>query len=282
MTTRRQFIGVSALAFAGLQRYALAATASRVIQPFGPLVKDPDRILDLPDGFSYHVLSKNGEPMADGFKVPGKPDGMAAFPGPDGKIVLVRNHELALAMTGMGPFPNNNRFPDNLDPALSYDPGQDGKHPHLGGTTNLVFDPLTGETVTQFLSLIGTDRNCAGGPMPWGSWITCEEPEDLHTPRGRNHGWCFEVKARPPRVSRRAVPLKALGRYRHEAVALDPATGILYLTEDRTDGLLYRFIPERKNDLTAGKLQALAIVGEPRPISATTIPPPKAPQNVRK
>lgn len=265
MTSRRHFIGLTTLAFAGLQRYSLAAsTASRVIRPFGPLVKDSNRILDLPAGFSYRVLSKKGDTMADGFKVPGKPDGMAAFPGPDGTIILVRNHELALAMTGMGPFPNNNRFPENTDSSLSHDPGKNGKNPHIGGTTNLVFDPATGKTVTEFLSLTGTDRNCAGGPMPWGSWITCEEPEDLHTPRGRNHGWCFEVKATATPGIQKAVPLKTLGRYRHEAVALDPATGILYLTEDRTDGLLYRFIPDKKNDLTSGKLQALAIVGEPK------------------
>ena len=264
MTTRRQFLGTSALAFFGLQRYALAATASRVIQPFGPLIPDPARILDLPAGFSYRVLSKTGETMADGLKVPGKPDGMAAFPGPDGTVILVRNHELGLAMTGMGPFPDNHRFPGNLDSSLSHDPGDDDTPPHLGGTTNLVFDPATGKTVSQFLSLIGTDRNCAGGPMPWGTWITCEEPEDLTTARGRKHGWCFEVEATGKPGLQKAVALKALGRFRHEAVALDPATGILYLTEDRNDGLLYRFIPTTKNNFSAGKLQALSVVGKPK------------------
>lgn len=262
MTTRRKFIGSAALAFIGLQRYSLAASPSRVVQPFGPLIKDPGGILDLPAGFSYRVLSRKGELMSDGFKVPGKPDGMAAFPGPDGKIVLVRNHELALAMAPLGPFPNNNRYPSDLDAALSHDPGKGGRNPQIGGTTNLVFDPATGETVAEFLSLTGTDRNCAGGPMPWGSWITCEETENLTTPRGRHHGWCFEVKATATPGLQKAVALKALGRFRHEAVALDPATGILYLTEDRTDGLLYRFIPKVKDDLTAGRLQALALVGD--------------------
>jgi secreted PhoX family phosphatase len=264
MTTRRQFIGTTALAFIGLQRYTVAAPASRTIQPFGPLIKDAKRILDLPQGFSYRVLSKVGETMGDGFKLPGKPDGMAAFPTPDGKVVLVRNHELSLAMTGMGPFANNHRFPDSVDSSLSHDAGENGKSPHLGGTTNLVFDPATGETLSQFLSLTGTDRNCAGGPMPWGSWITCEEPENLTDARGLNHGWCFEVKATATPELQKAVALKSLGRFRHEAVALDPATGILYITEDRTDGLLYRFVPSEKNSLTEGKLQALAIVGKPK------------------
>ena len=264
MTSRRQFIGTTALAFIGLQRYTGAASASRTIQPFGPLLKDPAKILDLPAGFSYKIISRMGETMADGFKVPGKPDGMAAFPGPDGEIVLVRNHELSLSTTNAGPFENNLRFPKELDASLSHDPGKDGKKPHLGGTTNLVVDPETGETIREFLSLTGTDRNCAGGPMPWGSWITCEESEDLTSARGREHGWCFEVKATSTPGLQKAVALKALGRFRHEAVALDPVTGILYLTEDRTDGLLYRFIPTKKNDFSAGKLQALAISGKPK------------------
>lgn len=264
MKTRRQFLGTTALAFIGLQHYSGAAPTARSIQPFGPILPDPAGILDLPAGFSYRILSEMGQTMDDGLKVPGKPDGMAAFGIDDGKIVLVRNHELSLAMTGMGPFKDGQRFPQNIDSSLSHDAGKDGLLPHLGGTTNLVFDPVTGKTLSQFLSLTGTDRNCAGGPMPWGSWITCEEPENLTDERGLDHGWCFEVKATPTPGLQKAVALKALGRFRHEAVALDPSSGILYLTEDRTDGLLYRFIPEEKNNFTKGKLQALAIVGKPR------------------
>jgi secreted PhoX family phosphatase len=166
-------------------------------------------------------------------------------------------------MTGMGPFANNTRLPDGFDAALSFDSGDDGRNPSLGGTTNLVFDPASGEKTAHFLSLTGTDRNCAGGAMPWGSWITCEEPADLTQGHGQRHGWCFEVKATAEPGVQKPVPLKALGRFRHEAVALDPETGILYLTEDRGDGLLYRFLPEKKNDLTKGQLQALAIVDKP-------------------
>lgn len=264
MISRRHFLSTTGLAFLALQRYSGAAPTERSIDPLGPLKADPEGLLDLPEGFSYRVLAKLGDRMDDGFKVPGVPDGMAAFPGPDGKVVLVCNHELSLAMTGLGPFENNLHLPENLDPSLSHDPGTDGREPHLGGTTNLVFDPAEGKKVAQFLSLTGTDRNCAGGPMPWGSWITCEEPEDLMTPRGRRHGWCFEVKATAEPGLQKPVPLKKLGRFRHEAVALDPATGILYLTEDRTDGLLYRFVPEKKNDFTQGKLQALGIVDRPK------------------
>lgn len=270
MLSRRKFLGTSALAFVALQRYAQAAagpgpvTPGRVIEPHGPLVADPKGLLDLPEGFSYRVLSQRGKPMSDGLTTPGLPDGMAAFPGPDGKVILVRNHELSLAMTGLGPFPNNTRLPESIDPALCYDVLENGREPQLGGTCNLVFDPVKGETVAEFVSLTGTDRNCAGGAMPWGAWITCEEPEDLLTPRGRLHGWCFEVKATADPGVQKPIPLKALGRFRHEAVTLDPATGILYLTEDRTDGLLYRFLPTKKNDFTAGKLQALVVDGHPK------------------
>ena len=195
MITRRSFLGTTGFAFLGLQRYTLAEPSARVVEPFGPLLKDPQGILDLPQGFSYRVLARKGERMDDGYKVPGMADGMAAFPGPEGKVVLVCNHELGLEMTAMGPFENNTRLPDGFDAALSFDPGDDRKNPSLGGTSNLVFDPATGKKTAHFLSLTGTDRNCAGGPMPWGAWITCEEPADLTVDRGQRHGWCFEVKA---------------------------------------------------------------------------------------
>ena len=264
MTSRRHFLATTGLAFIGLQRFSAAAESSRVIDPLGPLRTDPAGILDLPEGFRYLVLSKRGEKMSDGFRLPGSPDGMAAFPGPDGTVVLVRNHELSLAMTDMGPFDNNTSLPEDFDRSLSYDGGKEGREPHLGGTSTVVFDPSTEKVKQEFLSLTGTDRNCAGGAMPWGAWITCEEPEDLVSPRGRNHGWCFEVKATVEPGLQKPEPLKALGRFRHEAVALDPKTGFLYLTEDRTDGLFYRFIPDKKDDFTKGRLQALAIVGKPK------------------
>lgn len=262
MIPRRQFLGTAAMsaAFIGLARYLHGAESSRVISPYGPLRADPEGLLDLPEGFHYRVISETGRRMDDGLKVPGKPDGMAAFDGGDDKVILVCNHELALKTAPLGPFPNNNRFPDSLDRALSYDPGEEGEPPHLGGTTNLLYNPSSGKTEAHFLSLTGTDRNCAGGPTPWGTWITCEEPENLTSARGRKHGYCFEVQATADGRLQKAVALKALGRFRHEAVAVDPVDGSLYLTEDRTDGLLYRFVPDRKGDLRSGRLFALALV----------------------
>jgi len=264
MLPRRDFLKSSsamALGLLGLSRFTHAAASSgRAIAPYGPLVPDPERLLDLPEGFSYRVLSKTGDVMGDGLKVPGKPDDMAAFPGPDGKVILVCNHELSFNQGDLGPLPNPRRFPRRFDRDAAYDPGEGREAPYYGGTTNIVYDPSTGEVDQHFLSLFGTDRNCSGGAMPWGTWITCEETENLTSPRGRRHGYCFEVRATPDGKLQQAVPLKALGRCRHEAVALDPDTGILYLTEDRNDGLLYRCIPNEKGNFAAGgTLQALAL-----------------------
>jgi len=263
MTTRRSFLSTASLAFLGLQRYTRAADSSRIIAPFGPLKEDPAGILDLPDGFTCRVLTRQGQRMSDGFKSPGQSDGMAAFSAPGGKVVLVCNHEIGLNTAHLGPFDDHKKLPDGFAAELCYDAGEGEGVPHAGGTTNLVFDPDKGTLDAHFLSLAGTDRNCAGGAMPWGSWITCEEPEDLTSGRGLRHGWCFEVKAAADGGVQKPVPLKALGRFRHEAVALDPRSGILYLTEDRNDGLLYRFLPAEPRNFQSGRLQALAIAGKP-------------------
>ncbi|MFP6864451.1 MAG: alkaline phosphatase PhoX [Roseibacillus sp.] len=261
---RRTFLKDSAIAagFLGLGYYLRGKIAlgpsTRVIAPYGPLIEDKDKLLDLPADFSYQVISRMGETMDDGLRVPGKFDDMAAFEGENGRIVLIRNHELSSDQSDLGPF-SSSRFPADLKRSLSYDPGGQTQSPMIGGTTTLVYNPKTGKTEKEFLSLTGCDRNCSGGQMPWGTWITCEETDDMTSARGRKHGYCFEVKADPKLGLQPAVALKALGRFRHEAVALDPVDGFLYLTEDRPDGLLYRFEPERQGDFTRGKLCALAL-----------------------
>ncbi len=263
--SRRHFLRHSAAVtagFFGLDQY-LASAAAKVprIAPWGDLQKDPHRIIDLPAGFRFRVLSRTGDRMDDGFNVPGQPDGMAAFPGKDGRVILVRNHEIGHAYWELGPFKDNKKFPEKFDRSLSYDPGDEEVQPFVGGTSNLVFNPKTGDVERQFLSLTGTDRNCAGGPTPWGTWITCEEPADLVSEWGRKHGYCFEVPASDEPGLTKPVPLKAMGRFRHEAIAVHPDSGAVYLTEDRGDGMVYRFLPKEPGKLAAGgKLQALKIL----------------------
>lgn len=170
------------------------------------------------------------------------------------------NHENGNGAGELGPFKSSGKLPDDFDSDHSYDPGGKDVRPYLGGTTNLVFNPASGEVEREFLSLFGTDRNCAGGPTPWGTWITCEESADLVTEHGRRHGYCFEVPAAAEPGLTKPVALKAMGRFRHEAVAVHPDSGAVYLTEDRGDGMIYRFLPNQPGELSAGgKLQALKI-----------------------
>ncbi|MEX2137640.1 MAG: alkaline phosphatase PhoX [Pirellulales bacterium] len=275
-TSRRSFLamtGATALGFAGLRTYlsfpqtARGQSAPAPTKPgagYGPLVPDPHKILDLPEGFSYRVISRQGERMDDGLRVPGNCDGSASFAGPDGKTIIIRNQELLPDDRSGGPFGRENKLLDLVKPCMLYDRGC-GKHPALGGTTTLVYDTRTGKLERQFLSLAGTIRNCAGGPTPWGSWITCEETV-LRAEKGRerDHGYNFEVPASAEIGLADPVPLVAMGRFNHEAVAVDPHSGIVYQTEDRDDGLIYRFIPHAPGKLRlGGRLQALVVSDAP-------------------
>lgn len=222
----------------------------------GNLVADPQGIIDLPPGWQYKVLSKVGETMSDGIKVPNHHDGMGAFAGIDGSTVLVRNHEL-----------HPLQVPNNLPSTI---PQYDAACP--GCTTTLIVD-RDRKLQKHYLSLAGTNRNCSGGVTPWGSWLSCEE--DIATPYAppgysieqviaawgkvkRKHGYNFEVPITGQVVE--PIPLKAMGRFRHEAIAIDPNTGYVYQTEDRENGCFYRFRPnEAKNLAAGGTLEALRI-----------------------
>ena len=272
--SRRHFLrsaGAYAAGFAGLRTFmgdptALAQTPAQARQyGFGDLVEDPDGLMDLPRGFSYHAFSRVGDEMDDGLLTPGRLDGMATFAGPNGSTILLRNHELD-PDDGLGPFGPRNELLAGADRAKLYDLGG-GALPAPGGVTTLVYDTAERRLVQSSLSLGGTVRNCAGGPTPWNTWITCEETNDRTGAFGsfaRDHGYNFEVPATATMGLATPEPLTAMGRFKHEAVAVDPHSGIVYQTEDRDEGLIYRFIPDTPGVLAAGgRLQALVVKGMP-------------------
>ena len=265
---RRSFLkkgGALATAFLSLRGLVEQANATGKSPSegsgYGPLVTDPRRVLDLPAGFTYKIISARGESMDDGFVVPGQHDGMGAFEGAGGRVVLVRNHELSPSHAAQTPFGSNFEHRAKADLAKIYDPGTNNQIAGYGGTTTLVYNPETQSVEKQFLSLAGTEWNCAGGTTPWGSWISCEETiAKKGGDYAKDHGYNFEVPASADSGLVLPVPLKAMGRFRHEAVAVDPRTGIIYQTEDRHDGLIYRYIPRSRIKPSAGgRLQALRI-----------------------
>jgi uncharacterized protein len=266
-SSRRSFLrhaGIVTAAFAGLQRWAQGAAQADAKKLDEKLKPDFYGVIDLPEGFSYTIFSEAGETMSDGLLVPGKHDGMGAFAAPNGKTILVRNHELDPTWTDQCAWGKKRALFKKVDRRKLYDAGK-GKKPGLGGTTTVHFDTKTGTVERQFLSLAGTYMNCAGGVMPWGSWITCEEhTQNAEDDVERDHGYNFEVPASAMGLVD-PIPLKPMGRMRHEAVAYEPKSGIIYQTEDRYDGMLYRFIPNERQKLAAGgKLQALRIKDQKR------------------
>ncbi len=216
--------------------------------------------MDLPRGFTYEVFSRTGETMDDGLLVPTNHDGMAAFAGRNGRIVLVRSHQLSEnSEKELGPYGENNRLLSLSNSSLVYDPGQGS--PPLAATVTLVYDPNAQRLVRHFVSLAGVLRISTGGATPWGSWVCCEESSRKAGGRfEKDHGFNFEVAATEIASRGSNVPLKAMGRFTHEGAALHIPSGIVYQTEDRTDGLIYRFIPAEPGRLArGGRLQALML-----------------------
>lgn len=123
----------------------------------------------------------------------------------------------------------------------------------LGGASAIKF-AHTGEILDAYSILSGTSRNCAGGSTPYDTWLSCEEAGD--------YSRVFECD---PTGATEAIVRPALGYFNHEAVAYDTDKHILYMTEDRQDGRLYRFSPTKLTvngyaDLSTGLLEVAELI----------------------
>lgn len=211
-------------------------------------------LIHLPEGFRYITYGWTGEPMKDGVPTPSLHDGMGVVGEEDGIVTMVRNHEIST---------------DGI--ALKIKDGKPFDSDAKAGCTTLKFDTKNGKWLESFVSISGTSRNCAGGVTPWGTWLTAEEtvlgvgdvdPYKRNAKRSfkKDHGWVFEVD---PMGVKNPEPLKDMGRFVHEAVAVDRKTGFVYETEDRKTSGFYRFKPKRNGRLAeGGTLQIAEVVGQ--------------------
>lgn len=241
---RRTFVrggvlAAGALAFspAFLRRAFAAGPVTVGDGPYGPLGAFDANGIALPAGFTSREIARGSTPVAGSnpaYTWHLLTDGQAVFPSvgsngaPDGGWILVANSEV---------------------PA-----------PGAGGSSAVEFSP-EGEVERAYRVLEGTMSNCAGGPTPWGTWLSGEEHDNGQI-------WECDPTGASPGVAR-----PACGLFAHEAAAVDPVNRHVYLTEDRPDGCFYRFSPTEYPDLSAGLLE-LALVDGSGTVSWTAVPDP--------
>ena len=232
---RRSFAGLGWMMAGGvLSRCSTEGDAMSNIANLGPLEGPDENGLLLPAGFSSRIIARSGQAVGDtGYVWHNAPDGGAVFPTGDGGWIYVSNSETL---------------------------------PQVGGGCSAVRFAANGDVVDAYRILSDTLLNCAGGPTPWGTWLSCEE-----NPQG-------QVWECDPFGERDGVVRPAMGVFEHEAAAIDEVNRHAYLTEDLEDGCFYRFVYEAPEDLSAGELQVAQVLGDgpEGTVEWHTVPDPSA------